>query len=616
MRPPQANTKPSRLKTELPTANSAPPARGSAFRRLLFHLRFRVSTGGKVWALLHIPVLALLPLALVTGCKPSPPDPNRPLTFADDVAPIVFENCSYCHRPNQSAPFDLLTHEDVAKRGAQIVEVTQSRYMPPWLPAPGMPEFAHERRLSESHIDTLRRWVEQGAPAGDLERQPALPVWSEGWQLGEPDLVVTMAEPYSLYAEGEDVYRNFVLPLSNQVTRYVRAVEFDPGNRRIVHHAFFQFDTARNARHEDSRDPEVGFDGIHTPSGVQSPPGHFLSWQPGKQPAASPDDMPFVLEPDTDMVLQLHLQPTGKPETIRSRVAFHFTDRPPSRQPMKIWFGSYNIMIPAGATNHVVEDAYTLPCDVDVLGILPHAHYLAREMQAHAASPGGDKQWLMWIKDWDFNWQGDYVYRKPIRLRKGTTISMRFFYDNSTNNPVNPNHPPRPTTYGLQSTDEMAELWLQVLPRDDAGREAIRRDYEKRGLQDAVAFNSFLLRSNPNDALAHANLGKAMMYQGRSVEARSALRQAIGLDGELVDAHYFLGLLHRMEGRLNEAVAEFEAVIRLDPRHTRAIGNLGFLHMQMGTFDEAEAYLRETLRLNPDDALATKALNELVKARK
>jgi len=565
-----------------------------------------------------IPIaLFLLPstFCLLTGCGSRDSDPDRPRTFAADVAPILYEHCARCHRPGQSAPFELLTFEDARKRGKQIVEVTQSRYMPPWLPAAGHGEFAHERRLTDAQIMTLRRWVEQGMPAGDLAKAPPTPEWNDAWQLGQPDMILTMAEPFTLYAEGPDLYRNFVLPISNQVTRYVRAVEFNPGNRRIVHHAFLQFDIDGNARHEDDRDPEPGFDGIHTPSGVHSPPGHFLSWQPGRQPAAYPEDMSFVLDPGTDMVLQLHLQATGKPETIQPSVALYFTDQPPARKPMKIWLGSYDIAIPAGATNHVVEDTYTLPCDVEVLGILPHAHYLARDMQVHAAPPEGERQWLLWIKHWDFNWQGDYAFRRPVRLRKGTTLTMRYGYDNSTNNPVNPNDPPQPVGYGLQSSDEMAELWLQVLPLDEEGREAIRSDYERRGLQDAVAFNSFLLRADPEDPLAHANLGKAMIYQGRFVEAGSALRQAIRLDPSLVDAHYFLGLLHRMQGRQADARAEFEYAVRLDPNHARALGNLGFVNMEMGNLEEAETYLREALRLNPADDLARRALADIAKAK-
>ncbi|HUL51251.1 MAG TPA: cytochrome c, partial [Candidatus Nitrosotalea sp.] len=423
------------------------------------------------------------------GTEAYVPRPRGAVTFNKDVAPIIFNHCAGCHRPGQAAPFELLSYGDVRKHAKQIMEVTGRRYMPPWLPEPECGEFADSRRLTAEQIGTIRQWVTEGAVEGAASDLPPRPRWTEGWQLGEPDLVVTMPQPYTLPAEGRDVYRNFVIPIPLPDARYVRAVEFRPGNWKVVHHAFLKLDATRDSRLRDEADPEPGFDGIHAPPNAQPPSGHFLSWQPGKVVSAGNDGLAWRLEKDTDLVLQMHLRPSGKPEQLQSSVGFYFTDRAPTNTPIKTWMNSYTIDIPAGKKDYVLEQSYTLPCDVDALGVLPHAHYLGKELQAWAMLPDGAKQWLICIKDWDFNWQGDYRYAHPVFLPKGTVIQMRYTYDNSAGNPRNPHQPPERVQYGLQSNDEMGELWLQLLPRDAAGLEALRRDNESRILENSVAYN-------------------------------------------------------------------------------------------------------------------------------
>src|SRR5204863_534756 len=208
-----------------------------------------------------------------------------------DVAPIIQNRCATCHRPGEAGPFPLLTYEDVRKRASLIAKVTHSRFMPPWLPEPGYGEFADERRLSESEIQTIAKWVEAGCVEGKSSGAPSKQ-WNEGWQLGQPDLIVQMPPGYTLPAGGTDVYRNFVLP------------------------------------------------------------------------------------PVID--------------------------------------------IPAGEKNYLVESSYVLPVDVEAVSILPHAHYLGHEMAGNATLPDGATRPLILIRNWDFNWQGDYRYAKPISLPKGT----------------------------------------------------------------------------------------------------------------------------------------------------------------------------------------------------
>src|SRR4051812_21308150 len=210
---------------------------------------------------------------------------SRPVTFNQDIAPLIFAHCVICHRPGQAAPFPLLSYHDVQKRAKQIVEVTQRRFMPPWLPEPGYGEFENERRLSQDELALLSQWFEQGSAEGSPSELPAAPGFAGAWTLGKPDLIVEMPKSYPLQSNGKDVYRNFVIPLALGTDRYVRAVEFRPGNPKIVHHAFIKLDPSRKCRKLDGADGQPGFAGMGLPEGVQMPEGHFLAWQPGKIPS-------------------------------------------------------------------------------------------------------------------------------------------------------------------------------------------------------------------------------------------------------------------------------------------------------------------------------------------
>src|SRR5262245_5728321 len=506
--------------------------------------------------------MILVACALVVGVgammwnglrEPTAPEPvprqRGQLTFNKDIAPIVFERCGRCHRPGQSAPFSLLSYEDVKKRAKQIAEVTASRYMPPWLPEPGFGEFANDRRLTVEQLDRIQQWIAEGAIEGVASDLPRLPQWPEGWQHGKPDLILTMPQPYTLAAEGKDVYRNFVIPAPLSTARYVRAVEFQPGNSKIVHHAFIKVDRTRQSRRLDGKDGAPGFAGMNVPESVQMPEGHFLAWQPGKLPVAEPDGLAWTLEKNADVVLQMHLRPTGRPETIQSSVGIYFTDRVPTNTCFKFVLTSLTFEIPPGATNYVVTDDFVLPVDAQVLAVLPHAHYLAKEMQGFATLPDRTKKWLILIKEWDFNWQGDYRYPTPVFLPRGTTLSMRYTYDNSANNTRNPNQPPKQTQYGPQSADEMAELWFQVLPLRRQELPALASAYSAKMAKVFIAYYEFLLQSNPTDATAHTELGLALLSQGKDTEALDHFRVAVRIRPDTDQPHYYLGLVFRRQNK-------------------------------------------------------------------
>jgi len=385
--------------------------------------------------------------------------PAPPPTFARDVAPILYQHCAVCHHPGEVAPFPLLAYQDAAKRAKLIATVTASRYMPPWQPEPGYGHFQGERRLRDADIATLRRWAEAGAPPGDPAQIPPAPHFPEGWQLGPPDMTVRMPKPFTIAADGPDQYMCFVIPLQLAADKYVRALEFRPEARSVVHHALFLLDAGHIGRQKGEAYPCFGTPGF-------LPSGALGGWTPGTQPARMPDGLQLILRKGSDLVMQIHYHPTGKPETDQSTLGLYFTDKPPTKWVADIALGSHQIDIPPGERAYKVRDHFTTPVDVEAVGIIPHAHYICKEMDGWAIMPDGHKQWLIRIRDWNFDWQEQYRYATPVKLPADTDLQMEFTYDNSDANPRNPNHPPKRVVWGPGTTDEMAGLHVQVVPED------------------------------------------------------------------------------------------------------------------------------------------------------
>lgn len=395
------------------------------------------------------------------------------VTFNKDVAPLVFQHCATCHRPGEVAPFSLLSYRDVRKRAELIRDVTGDRVMPPWRAEPGSGHFADERRLSDEQVATIARWVDAGAPEGDPADRPDPPKFTQGWQLGEPDLVMTMPEPYELKAEGSDVYRGFVIPLKVPAGKYLRAVEFRPGNRRIVHHAVFT-----TMPHKAAQAKLESGDGKSFPTGLAPPgqllPGQLAFWTPGMTPIPLPEGYAAALSAGSDLVLQLHLHPSGKVETEQSSIGFHFTDEAPRGRLNLLILNQRQIHIEPGDANYTVTATRTIPRDVDVYGVFPHMHLIGRKVKVTATLPDGTTQPLISIGDWNFNWQFYYRYSTPLHLPAGTKLEGRFTYDNSEQNPANPSHPPKPVTYGEQTTNEMAIMTLDWMPPAEAKTTAVK----------------------------------------------------------------------------------------------------------------------------------------------
>ena len=558
------------------------------------------------------------------------------LTFSKDISPIIFENCAPCHHAGGSGPFPLLTYKDVRTHAAQIAAVTRIRFMPPWLPEPGYGDFVGQRRLTDAEIGLIRRWVEEGAPEGDPRDLRAPPKFEEGWLLGEPDMVVKVSKRYTLPAQGDDgrdVFRNLIAPVPISETRYVRALEFHPGNPQAFHHANILTDPTASLRRLDGQDGQPGFSGMDLEIEADhfDPDAHFLFWKPGTSPAAESDGIPWRLDPGTDLILNLHMRPNGKPEVVEPEVGLYFTDQQPTKFPMLLQLENDQALhIPAGDRSFVVTDDFQLPLDVEVLAIYPHAHYLGKDVRGFATLPDGSRKSLIWIKNWNFDWQGVFRYRQPVFLPKGATLHMAWTYDNSAENVRNPNHPPRLVVGGDQASDEMAHLWVQVLPvnfsdskvdprlvlqaammRHKIGRDA--GDYlahfnlgaalEAMGKPDeAVAEYRRVIDLRHDDPIARTSLGAALQSMGRTDEAIAQYQQALSVRPDYVDAHYDLGSAFVSERKGAEAAEEFQVVVKSRPGDADAHSNLGRAFALEGRMTQAATEFERASTLDPKDA--------------
>jgi hypothetical protein len=439
-------------------------------------------------------VAALLIPALIAP----PQEAGRP-TFSETIAPILYQNCVSCHRQGEAAPFPLISYDDVRKRGALIATVTRSRYMPPWRATHGFGEFKEERRLTDAQIAAIDQWVTQGMTEGDAAKLPPLPQFTEGWHLGTPDVILEMPVSFEIPPNGPDIYRNFLVPTQLTEDRWVRAIEFRPSARAAVHHVLFGYDASGQMKKFDGVDGKPGYSssmGGNFTNPANS--GSLGGWALGNVPELLPEEFARTLPKGSEIVLQMHFHPTGKPEVERSRIGLFLSKKPPQRNltgvdlPSLFGFGA-GIRIPAGKPDFVIEDTLTLPVDAEAYGVFVHAHYVAKDVKAVATLPDGSTQPLVWIQDWDFNWQDVYTFKSMVKLPKGTRIDARITYDNSAGNPRNPNHPPAPVLWGEQTTDEMASVNIamvtvrkedeSVLQQFLAGRQQAAI---QRGIQDGT----------------------------------------------------------------------------------------------------------------------------------
>jgi hypothetical protein len=414
---------------------------------------------------LQNPFHAVLAIAILATASEGKEAGSKVITFSEHIAPIVFDNCVSCHRPNEAAPFSLISYRDIQKRGQLIATVVEDHYMPPWHASSKDYEFEGHRALSEKEIELIGDWVDSGMVEGDPSKVPDLPRFTVGWQLGEPDLVVSMGEGYKLYAEGPDIYRNFVIPLNLKEDKWIKAIEFRPGEPTVVHHSLFYYDTSGEARRRDELDPVPGF---RTMGGGAQREGSIGGWAVGGVPKKLPDGLAYRLPEGADLILSTHFHPSGKEETEISTVGFYFSEEPPEQRftglQLPPVFGALaGVDIPAGDSSYTIKDSFVLPVDVKAFGVSSHAHYLGKSMKMTATLPGGARKEMLSISDWDFSWQEQYRYKDYVFLPAGTRLDAEVVWDNSEDNIHNPNTPPKRVTWGRESDDEMGSVTLKMV---------------------------------------------------------------------------------------------------------------------------------------------------------
>jgi peroxiredoxin len=415
------------------------------------------------------------PATVAIGCPISRDLASRKtdgkVTYYRDVLPIVQNRCQGCHRPGEVGPFSLMTYKQAVNWASDIKDYTQSRQMPPWKPVEGKP-FLNERTLTDREIATLSTWVDDGTPAGNPKDAPPARSFMQGWQLGQPDLILTAEAEMQVGPSGKDLFRCYVLPTHLTEDKYVTAVEVRPGNPRIVHHTLQFIDTSGTARKLEQKEKErtgkpdeldIG-PGYSSAMGVGFlPRGGLGGWAPGQMARHLPEGTGHFLPKGSDVVMQVHYHRDGRLEKDRTQVGLYFAKKPVSKpfQGLVVAGGGNGqgrvrfFMIPAGAAHHRIHGSMWVDQDCVIHSVMPHMHLLGKEIKVTMTPPDGPTQTLVKIADWNYNWQETYWLKEPITVKAGTRFDIEAYYDNSDANPNNPSHPPRLVTFGEQTTNEM-----------------------------------------------------------------------------------------------------------------------------------------------------------------
>lgn len=405
----------------------------------------------------RITLLLLVFLAFFGGRQRAVQHPakgaNGP-TFSKEVVRIFQQHCQSCHHEGDIAPFSLVEYADAKAHAVLIRFMTQSRQMPPWKAVEGCGDFKDARRLPQSDIDTIAKWVENGAPEGNRADLPAPLDFSSGWARGTPDQVLKNAEPYTPPAHG-DTYRCFTIPVNNTETKYVRMVDTHPGDRETVHHVLTFIDTTGESVKLDEAEPGPGYTCFGGPGFNMT--GTLGGWAPGTRPLDLGSDVAFELPANSRLVMQVHYHPHhGTPKPDQTEFGVYFASARPKQLMLVVPIANTTFTIPPHTSNYEVKADFPLltPFPMKLWFIAPHMHLHGREMQVEMTHlQSGTKTCLVNIDDWDFNWQGAYQYKDPITIPAGTRLSLRAIYDNPTSQSL---------SWGEATTDEMCIAFLGV----------------------------------------------------------------------------------------------------------------------------------------------------------
>jgi hypothetical protein len=411
----------------------------------------------------------LLALCVVVSAAMAATNSPSTVTFNKDVLPILQKNCQTCHRPGEVAPMPLLNYKETRPWAKAIKTAVATRKMPPWFADPGYGHFTNERRLTDAEIATLVSWVDNGAAEGDAKDAPAPLKWREGWNI-QPDIIVEMPVAFDVPATGILDYDYFVVKTNFPEDLWVKAVELRPGDRRVIHHmkaivrppgSQYLAGAVEGAAFIPSRQRTAG----RPPSGTLYMDSEVLAkYNPGLGPQYfdGGEDAAKFIPKGSDIIFEVHYNTIGTPTKDRSRVGIQLAKTPPKRRYLTLGeLNASGIHIKPGEADYVVRTEGVLQHDAELVGLQPHEHLRGTEFDVQAIYPTGESEWLLKSK-WDFHWQLGYDFAAPKMLPKGTKVVTIARYDNSANNPNNPD-PTAEINTGPQSQDEMSMLWFNVI---------------------------------------------------------------------------------------------------------------------------------------------------------
>jgi len=459
----------------------------------------------------------LLAVPTTTANESKAKSAAKEVTFNKNIAPIFFKNCAGCHRPDDIGPFSVLSYKDVRPWAKAIKEKVVTREMPPWHADPHFGKFQNDARLTQTEIDEIVAWVDDGAKEGNAKDLPPTPNFTTAWAIGTPDVVLQMPQAFTLDSKGADDYIYFRVPTGFTEDKWIQAAEFRPGNKRVVHHAVVFIETPQMIEGAKALAQRQGrtFDAHTTPSVFERAPGPesqffkegtvwrvrmdapvaddscnsgvrsaaagagsliLTAYAPGKNADVYPAGTGKRVPAGSNLILQMHYsKTTGKPETDRTSVALVFAKEPVTKMVETMTVVNSSFAIPPGAPNHEATACYTVLRDVQMVNYFPHMHVRGKDMKYEVVRPDGSRETLLWVDRYHFNWQTLYVLKDPVAIPKGSRFVVTAHFDNSAKNKLNPD-PTKTVRFGEPTYDEMLVGYADYIRERPKERALVKLD--------------------------------------------------------------------------------------------------------------------------------------------